>query len=283
MGLSDETIAGIILSEYGDLLSGDEKEWEPGDTVKIRLEDGNTLTFGYIDQLVKDDRSGQLMYTVTKEWIDPTLSEAEKMKLRGAQDRVTVLVQGSEGLGSMFGDDISKRKEVVKDWLVTDAPIGLAILNPLNSSYLDTKPVNRTIQEYLEDEENRGLLFGYQLRTSLSAFDNQIINEYPNAQFLMFGHSLGSMIVQYITASTKYPERIHSAFVAEGPNIFSILNGDLQNQARTMRDKVVQYVDPRDMIAIGFGKDKEAIGQVVMLHTQSKGTLFDGKQHMMKG
>ena len=147
MGLSDETIAGIILSEYGDLLSGEEKELKPGRIIKIRLEDGNTFTFGYVDQLIKDNRSGQLMYTVTKERIDPTLSETEKMKLRGAQDRVTVLVQGSEGLGSMFGDDISKRKEVIKDWLVTDIPIGLAILNPLNSSYLDTTPVNKTIQD----------------------------------------------------------------------------------------------------------------------------------------
>ena len=174
MGLSDETINQIILSEYGKVLSGEQKEWEPGETIEIINEDGSTSIFGYVDQLVKDDRSGQLMYTVTKEWIDPTLSEVEKMKLRGAQDRVTVLVQGSEGLGSMFGDDISKRKEVIKDWLVTDIPIGLAIFNPLNSSYLDTTPVNKTIQEYLEDEENRGLLFGYQLRTSLSAFDNQI-------------------------------------------------------------------------------------------------------------
>lgn len=283
MGLSDKTISNIILSEYGDVITGEQKVWKPGDIIEIKKQDGDVATFGYVDQLVKDDRSGQLMYTVTKERIDPSLSEAEKMKLRGAQDRVTVLVQGSEGLGSMFGDDISKRKEVIKDWLVTDIPIGLAIFNPLNSSYLDSTPVNKTIQEYLEDEENRGLLFGYQLRTSLSAFDNQIINEYPNAQFLMFGHSLGSMIIQYITASTKYPERIHSAFVAEGPNIFSLLNGDLQKQARTMRDKVVQYVDPRDMVPIGFGKNKEAIGQVVMLHTRSTGTLFGGEQHMMKG
>lgn len=110
MGLSDETISNIILTEYGNVITGDQQVWKPGDIIEIKKQDGDVATFGYVDQLIKDDRSGQLMYTVTKERIDPTLSETEKMKLRGAQDRVTVLVQGSEGLGSMFGDDISKRK-----------------------------------------------------------------------------------------------------------------------------------------------------------------------------
>ena len=91
MGLSDETINQIILSEYGKVLSGEQKEWEPGETIEIINEDGSTSIFGYVDQLVKDDRSGQLMYTVTKEWIDPTLSEVEKMKLIGLLSLCKVL------------------------------------------------------------------------------------------------------------------------------------------------------------------------------------------------
>ena len=42
MGLSDETINQIILSEYGKVLSGEQKEREPGETIEIINEDGST-------------------------------------------------------------------------------------------------------------------------------------------------------------------------------------------------------------------------------------------------
>lgn len=100
----------------------------------------------------------------------------------------------------------------------------------------------------------------------------------------VYGHSLGSMNAQYAVSdlSDKDSLRIAGGFFYEGPNIYGVLSPKQQvtADALTKLNKLFNYVDSKDIIAIGYGSGKMSVGNVIRVNSQKVG-LID--QHMWGG
>ena len=90
------------------------------------------------------------------------------------------------------------------DWTLNNIPIGTQILD----GYTATQSVPTG-----------------QLTSSAQTL-RDTIDEYPHAQFEVYGHSLGSMDAQYAVAILEAADvgRIDGAYVHEGPNMYAFLN-----------------------------------------------------------
>lgn len=139
-------------------------------------------TVGYVADVVADKKTGEQAYIITPEKLPkkPTSSDLNSVA------NVTVLYRGSTTPGN--GDDW------VKDWIKTDLPVG----NQVIGGGQKMPPA--------------------QLKSAAQTLDSAM-SRYKNAMFDVYGHSLGSMNGQYAVSYTKYPDRIHAAYLYEGPNI----------------------------------------------------------------
>ncbi|MFD0704200.1 hypothetical protein ACFQY8_00305 [Alloscardovia venturai] len=97
---------------------------------------------------------------------------------------------------------------------------------------------------------------------------SKLLNKYladPNADVTVYGHSLGSMNGQYAVANASDPNRVVSAYLYEGPNIYNDLSQTQKKQADmlTMRGVVHNYVDEKDVVPYGYKSGKAAaVGEV---------------------
>ncbi|MBC1490429.1 alpha/beta hydrolase [Listeria booriae] len=172
-------------------------------------------TVGYVSEVIDNKKTGEQAYIITPKKLPkkPTASDLNQVV------NVTILYRGSTEPGK--GDDW------VKDWINTDLPIG----NQVIGGGQKMPPA--------------------QLKSAAQTLDTAM-NRYKNATFDIYGHSLGSMNGQYAISDTKYPDRIHAAYLYEGPNIHSVLNDKQQRTAETLKNRIFNYIDDKDYIAIGY-------------------------------
>ena len=115
------------------------------------------------------------------------------------------------------------------------------------------------------------------------------LKDNPGYSVEVYGHSLGSMDGQYAVSSLDEAEakRIKGAWLYEGPDIYPALNEGQKKRARSYGSRVKNYVDSQDLVPIGYGDDKQAVGQVRHVESTDAGgsNPMDhiGKRHSWGG
>jgi hypothetical protein len=214
-------------------------EYKEGQLVKI---DKGATKIGYVSKVVNNKNTGEQSYIITDIKLpkNPTPDQLASVK------NVTVLYRGSTAPFS--GDDW------MTDWVKNDVPIAKQIVT---NDFTGPTPQLKSAAETL----------------------NKQMGLYPNAYFDIYGHSLGSMNGQYALAESKYPERIRSAYLYQGPNIYGLLTKEQKLQADKLRDQVFNYVDFQDMIPIGY--DLKGIGIIIPVNSKEDVGFTD--RHMWGG
>lgn len=215
-------------------------------------EQGNEVTIGKnkekvgIISQINNKSSGEQSFVVTDIYVPTTAS----LKQRSSVKEVTVLYRGSS---------FNATTDAAKDWLLNDIPTGVQVINSGGATAMP------------------------QLKSSAETLKN-VLTTYPNAEVFVYGHSLGSMNAQYAVSdlSAKDSERIMGGFFYEGPNVYPILSPKQQATANALSkaNKLFNYVDGKDLIAIGYGEGKTAVGNVVRVHSKKTGMI---DQHMWGG
>lgn len=137
--------------------------------------------------------------------------------------------------GSTSPDKITELPgDVYKDWFINNLSMGS---NILGKSQGNPPP---------------------QLKSSAETLKNAMAL-YPNAN--VYGHSLASMNGQHAVSDLTKEDlsRIYGGFFYQGPNIYSTLTPQQQSTAETLTalNKLFNYVDPKDLVPIGYGKGKK--------------------------
>lgn len=207
----------------------------------VKLDDKTQI--GYVSQVIDDKNTGMQAYVITEN--PPSAGKAN------AGD-VTILYRGSSTGLSM---------DAYADWMGADIPAALDIVFGSDKSLVD---------------KSAG-----QMRMAASTLD-EMMAKYPESNFYVYGHSLGSMNGQYALAnlSKKYQDRLKEAHLYQGPNIYKLLNKDQRNNVKSINNKIFNYVDSKDMVPIGYGKDRPMIGVLVSVLSKKSG-LAD--QHIWGG
>lgn len=164
-------------------------------------------------------------------------------------NEITVLFKGSYGFKK--GNPTTWRDE----WLKTNVPILLALLTN-----------ERKIPS--------------QLKTAARLL-NQVLRQYRDAHFYIYGHSLGSINAQYALANCHHPERIVAAYLYEGTNIWLLLNEKERRKVAQMREKIFNYVDIYDPVTLGITSTHHMVGQLRYIDSEPMKQPI--KQHMWGG
>lgn len=171
------------------------------------------------------------------------------------EQEVTVLFRGSTGIISGGHD------AWVNQWLKTNFPVGSAIL---------------TRQTAIPNQ----LL-------SASATLNRLMRAYPNARFWLYGHSLGSINAQYALANCFFPNQLANSYLFEGPNIYWLLSPDQRKRALQIRCQIFNYIDPRDIVTLGYLDYQRVIGLLRVVNSRLVTPiiqhLFGGYQYDSQG
>lgn len=115
------------------------------------------------------------------------------------------------------------------------------------------------------------------------------LKDNPGYRVEVYGHSRGSMDGQYAVSSLDEAEakRIKGAWLYEGPDVYPALNEGQKRRARSYGSRVKNYVDSQDLVPIGYGDDKQAVGQVRHVESTDAGgsNPMDhiGKRHSWGG
>ena len=115
---------------------------------------------------------------------------------------------------------------------------------------------------------------------------NDVLVRYPNAKISVYGHSLGSMDAQYALANVRDISRISGAYIYQGPNIYPVLTEEQRKRVDAMKYRIHNYVDDKDMVPIGYPKNRmDSVGVVgIMHHLDSKQQIdFIYSQHLWGG
>ena len=115
---------------------------------------------------------------------------------------------------------------------------------------------------------------------------NDVLVSYPNAKVTVYGHSLGSMNAQYALANVRDISRISGAYIYQGPNTYPVLTEEQRQRVDAMKYRIHNYVDDKDMIPIGYPKNRmDSVGVVgIMHHVDSKQQIdFIYSQHLWGG
>ncbi|EOH57057.1 hypothetical protein UA3_00568 [Enterococcus faecium EnGen0263] len=238
---SDKEHVEIAQLEYSKLSMGQE----------LKIKD-KTKTIGYVSQVINNP-SGEQSFVITH--TDRFVSPVAPLPKRLAVKEVTVLYRGSTGL-----DKIKKQTgDVWQDWVVNNVDMARKIL----AAEQGAPPP--------------------QLRTSAETL-KEAMRQYPNAQFFVYGHSLGSMNGQYAVADLSLEEsrRLSGGYFFQGPNIYTVLTPSQRVTADllTRSGKLHNYVDEKDLVPIGYSKDKPMIGRMRPVLSKKVGWV---DQHMWGG
>ena len=218
---SDQRIIQYIMSEY----NSEGKYYKHGDAVKIKNSDGSEEIIGYVDAAIDNWPTGDTTYTVLTEKMDPSLSFDEKTAMRKRQTIVYILSKGSEGPEQADLDAFI-------DWLPNNALLGARlVLDPIIG------PVVRSAGDPTQ----------FTMAGLASTFTiNSLMNEYPNAKFIMGGHSQGSANLQYSLAYISDPNKVIAAFINQGPNIFPLLSKERQDYVGLMKNRIFNFIDEKE-------------------------------------
>lgn len=146
------------------------------------------------------------------------------------QKEYTLLFKGSSGI--IKGTPETWNNE----WLATNLPIGWSL-------FVQRGTIPR------------------QLRTAAQVL-NRILKAWPTAKFYVYGHSLGSINVQYALANCHKIGRIKRADIYEGPNIYWLLSRRQRQQVRKFKHKVNNYIDVYDPVTAGYLDGRYLVGQL---------------------
>ena len=182
--------------------------------------------------------NGEQIFTYTKtstgrEAVPPTASAEERAQVK----EITIMYQGSASPSNLF----TNGDEFWRDWKDNDAP---ALYNIIKG------------QATGEPGKAPG-----QWEAS-AAYLKEMMEKYPNAKINLYGHSLGSMDVQYAIANVKDHNRINSVNIYQGPNIYPTLTPEQKANVSALYSKTNNYIDSNDMIGLGYYKGQGTVGKV---------------------
>lgn len=230
-----------------DIAKQEYKPYKESDPVKIGKEKD---TVGYLSQ-VNDKPTGEQSFVITDVYVPATASLEERSQVK----EIIILYRGSTSPDKIT----TEFSDVYKDWMVND--IGLA------SQVMGTVQGKPTPQ----------------LVSSAETLKNALAS-YPNAQVYVYGHSLGSMNAQYSIADSPKSSlyRVGGGYFYQGPNLYSTLTLQQQNTADrlTALNKLYNYVDPKDLVPIGYGVGKPTVGHSIYVSSKKVGAV---DQHMWGG
>ncbi|EAD9206131.1 DUF2974 domain-containing protein [Listeria monocytogenes] len=236
------------------------KEYDPLQIKKeviISVSDEKEKTIGIVSQKINNKSTGEQSYIITDKYTPPTASISERNKVK----ELTILYKGSTAPanGNLNVPKHPDYKDVRKDWLSNDIPTAIQITNGGGSTVTP------------------------QLKTSAETL-KQTMKLYPNAQIYVYGHSLGSMNAQYAIADLdkKDIKRISGGFFYQGPNIYSNLTPKQQDTVKAINtlDRLFNFVDRKDYVAIGYGIGDPIIGHLIEVESKKAGMV---EQHMWGG
>ena len=182
--------------------------------------------------------NGEQIYTYTKtstgrEAVPPTASAEERAQVK----EITIMYQGSASPSNL----VTNPDEFWRDWKDNDAP---ALYNIFKG------------QATGEPGKAPG-----QWEAS-AAYLKEMMEKYPNAKINLYGHSLGSMDVQYAIANVKDYDRINSVNIYQGPNIYPTLTPEQKANVSSLYSKTNNYIDSNDIIGLGYFKGQGTVGKV---------------------
>ncbi|ECL0019822.1 DUF2974 domain-containing protein [Listeria monocytogenes] len=247
----------ITDQERVELAQKEYEDYKLKDKVKILKVNGNEQTIGIVSQKINNKSTGEQSYIITDKYTPPTASISERNKVK----ELTILYKGSTAPanGNLNVPKHPDYKDVRKDWLSNDIPTAIQITNGGGSTVTP------------------------QLKTSAETL-KQTMKLYPNAQIYVYGHSLGSMNAQYAIADLdkKDIKRISGGFFYQGPNIYSNLTPKQQDTVKAINalDRLFNFVDRKDYVAIGYGIGDPTIGHLIEVESKKAGMV---EQHMWGG
>ena len=147
------------------------------------------------------------------------------------------MYQGSASPSNFF----TNAEEFGRDWVFNDAPEFLNIIKGNLTGQSSKAPG--------------------QLEAS-AAYLKEMMEKYPNAKINLYGHSLGSMDVQYAIANVKDYDRINSVNIYQGPNIYTTLTPEQKANVSALYSKTNNYIDSNDLIGFGYNKGQGTVGKV---------------------
>jgi len=182
--------------------------------------------------------NGEQIFTYTKtstgrEAVPPTASAEERAQVK----EITIMYQGSASPSNL----VTNPGEFVKDWVFNDAPEFFNIIKGNLTGQSSKAPG--------------------QLEAS-AAYLKEMMEKYPNAKINLYGHSLGSMDVQYAIANVKDHNRINSVNIYQGPNIYPTLTPEQKANVSALYSKTNNYIDSNDLIGLGYYKGQGTVGKV---------------------
>ena len=182
--------------------------------------------------------NGEQIFTYTKtstgrDAVPPTASAEERAQVK----EITIMYQGSASPSNFF----TNAEEFGRDWVFNDAPEFLNIIKGNLTGQSSKAPG--------------------QLEAS-AAYLKEMMEKYPNAKINLYGHSLGSMDVQYAIANVKDYDRINSVNIYQGPNIYTTLTPEQKANVSALYSKTNNYIDSNDLIGFGYNKGQGTVGKV---------------------
>lgn len=160
----------------------------------------------------------------------------------------TLLFKGSSGIVK------GSPRTWTDEWLTTNFPIGWSLLFQRGS-----------IPTQLRDA---------------AQWLNRLCKQFPQAHFYLYGHSLGSINLQYALSCCRHIGQIKRASLYEGPNIFELFNHRERHHVRKFKHKVDNYIDVYDPIVVGYVDRRHMVGK--LRYVQSR-RLPPITQHMWGG
>ncbi|WP_304948167.1 hypothetical protein [Streptococcus sinensis] len=112
----------------------------------------------------------------------------------------------------------------------------------------------------------------------------ETIRKYPNAKIDLYGHSLGSMDIQYALASLTEEEMRHigTVHIYNGPNIYPLLTKEQKARLDSAKYKIFNHIDHKDIVSLGYSLSGSENAAGIVRHIKTIGKSIDD-QHMMKG
>lgn len=217
----------------------------------VTIDEGAT-TIGYVAEIEKTG-SGFKAYVIT----DIKLPEHPTQKDFDRVNQVTMLYEGS----TASFESVEKGWDTFLDWVINDLPMAARVTVP------DWVPTRGTVQ----------------LRKA-AEFTNDSMEKYRHAYFDFYGHSLGSMNTQYgvTSVNNEHLDRISGVYLYNGPNTYRVLSSEQRLKEKILHSRIYNYIDPLDIVGIGYDQKEGAVGQVfkVMTTKNPEGLI---KQHMWGG
>ena len=113
----------------------------------------------------------------------------------------------------------------------------------------------------------------------------EVIRKYPNAKIDLYGHSLGSMDIQYALACLTEEEASHigTVHLYNGPNVYSILTPEQKARIDALKYKIYNHIDHKDLVSLGYPNSGSKGASGIVKHLKTNNLKNTGLQHMMHG